>query len=435
MSTSYQPAQAWRVAVLLIVYMIINFADKIAVGLLAVPMMGEMKLSPSAFGLIGSSFFWLFAIAGIGGGFIANRVASTGLLLAMAVAWSALQIPMALSSSIGVLILARVLLGIAEGPAWPVSVHALFKWFPNHKRELPVAWLAQGGALGLLGAGIVMPLITAHWGWRMNFLALAAAGMLWSILWLAFGREGMGAEADTHIVVPDAHTRVPYRRLLLEPTILACFLLKFVAYWSLALILTWMPVYLQRGLGFSGVTSGRVYAAIIALSMPLSVGGSWLARKMLERGVSSRMARGRFSAALVGFGGVAFVCLWLTDCGPVWRVLLIALTFGLSQVIYSVGPAMLAEVSPASQRGAILAIDNSIASVAGVLAPLLTGLMVQRLTGGAGYEAGFALCGILMIIGALTGAFAIDPGRAASRIRADLASAGTAAARSTPIAS
>ncbi|CAG2159599.1 MFS transporter [Cupriavidus numazuensis] len=416
MDTPYQPLKAWRTALLLVVYMVINFADKIAVGLLAVPMMTELKLSPTDFGLIGSSFFWLFAVAGVAGGFMANRRPATGMLLAMALAWSVLQIPMALSSSILVLVVARVLLGVAEGPAWPVAVHACYKWFPNTKRELPVVCLAQGGAIGLLLAGVVMPLVTAKWGWRANFYGLAVLGLIWALLWTAFGREGKGMESgDT--AVP-SHLRVPYGRLLAEPTVAACMAMKFFSYWGLALTLTWMPVYLQRGLGFGAVEAGRLYAASIALSMPLSLIGSWLVRQMLARGFSSRNARGRMCAAAVALGGSAYASLWLLDLPPLVRVILIGFTLGVSQITYSVAPAILAEVTPGSQRGAILAIDNSIASVAGALAPLLTGFLVQGMAGAAGYEAGFALCGVLMIAGALVGALAIDPEKAAARVRA-----------------
>jgi hypothetical protein len=221
MTFRYQPAKAWGITALLLVFMAINFADKIAVGLMVVPMMSELQLSPTRFGLVGSSFFWLFAIAGIGGGFLANRVATTGLLLAMGLLWSVLQIPMALSTSLALLVLGRVLLGIAEGPAWPVAVHACYKWFPNERRELPVALLAQGGAIGLLGAGIVMPLVTAHWGWRANFYLLSALGFAWGLLWIAFGREGDGGGAEQATAA--VSVRVTYRRILLEPTVLACF--------------------------------------------------------------------------------------------------------------------------------------------------------------------------------------------------------------------
>ncbi|MBP0631174.1 MFS transporter [Cupriavidus sp. AcVe19-1a] len=415
MNTSYQPAMAWRTALLLVVYMVINFADKIAVGLLAVPMMTELDLSPAQFGLIGSSFFWLFAIAGVSGGFLANRRPTTGILLAMALAWSVLQIPMAMSSSLFVLVAARVLLGAAEGPAWPVAVHACYKWFPNEKRELPVACLAQGGAIGLLLAGMAMPLVTAHWGWRANFYALAVIGFAWALLWMALGTEGRGADAETREEKAGMH--VPYRRLLAEPTVAACIAMKFFSYWGLALTLTWLPAYLQKGLGYGAVESGRLYAALIAMGLPISLAGSWLVRQLLARGVSSRTARAKVAAAAVAMGGAAFMLVWLGELPPLCRAALIGLTLGLAQVMYAVGPAILAEVVPDSQRGAILAIDNSIASFAGVLAPLVTGFLVQGMSGSAGYEAGFALCGLLMVAGALAGGLAIDPARAALSVR------------------
>jgi len=42
--------------------MVVNFADKI-VWVLPVPIMTELKLEPEQFGLLGSSFFFLFSIA------------------------------------------------------------------------------------------------------------------------------------------------------------------------------------------------------------------------------------------------------------------------------------------------------------------------------------------------------------------------------------
>lgn len=415
MSPSYQPAMAWRTALLLVVYMVINFADKIAVGLLAVPMMTELNLSPAQFGLVGSSFFWLFAIAGVTGGLAADRRSSTGILLAMALAWSVLQVPMAMSSSLFVLVLARMLLGAAEGPAWPVAVHACYKWFPNEKRELPVACLAQGGAIGLLLAGLVMPLVSARWGWRANFHILAAVGFAWALLWSWLGTEGRGVEAASGAAGDGVH--VPYRRLLAEPTVATCMLMKFFSYWGLALTLTWLPAYLQNGLGLGAVESGRWYAGVIAMGLPVSLAGSWVVRWLLARGVSSRTARGRVAALAVAIGGAAFVLGWLGGLPPLWRAALIGLALGLTQVMYAVGPALLAEVVPVSQRGAVLAIDNSVASFAGVLAPLVTGFLVQGMAGNAGYEAGFAICGLLMVAGALAGAVAIDPAKAAVAVR------------------
>src|SRR3979411_1061086 len=75
------PKGAWKITFLLFLFMLVNFADKIVVGLAGVPIMTEMKLKPEQFGLLGSSFFFLFSIAAIVVGFIINRVATPWVLL------------------------------------------------------------------------------------------------------------------------------------------------------------------------------------------------------------------------------------------------------------------------------------------------------------------------------------------------------------------
>ena len=58
-------------------------------------------------------------------------------------------------------------------------------------------------------------------------------------------------------------------------------------------------------------------------------------------------------------------------------------------MIYALGPAMLAQVSPPHRRGAVLAIDNSVAALAGVIAPAAAGMLIERNPGAHGYELGF----------------------------------------------
>ena len=75
MTTQPTPKGAWRITFLLFLFMLVNFADKIVVGLAGVPIMTELKLEPEQFGLLGSSFFFLFSISAIVVGFIVNRIA------------------------------------------------------------------------------------------------------------------------------------------------------------------------------------------------------------------------------------------------------------------------------------------------------------------------------------------------------------------------
>ena len=94
MTAQATPKGAWKITFLLFLFMLVNFADKIVVGLAGVPIMDELKLSPEQFGFLGSSFFFPVFDLGLVVGFIANRIDTRWVLLVMAVIWSISQFPM-----------------------------------------------------------------------------------------------------------------------------------------------------------------------------------------------------------------------------------------------------------------------------------------------------------------------------------------------------
>lgn len=410
MSEPSGSGRAWTVTVLLTLFMLINFLDKIALGLVAVPMMDELRLTPKEFGDIGSGFFWLFAIGGVFGGFLADRFKARTLIFGMVLLWSLCQLPIAATASIGTIIVCRAILGASQGPAWPTAVHALAKWYPDTRRNLPIAIVAQGSAIGLIIAGLLMPVITAIWGWRANFLVLAAIGCAWALIWLLVVEEGpkdgvagAGQESETFTL--------PYAQLLCDRSVLGCAITHFVGYWSLALTLTWLPTYFERGLGYDGIASGWLYSLVVAMMIPLGIGLAWGSERLLQSGVQSRTARGRYLSALLIVAGVFFAAILVCPNADWLRVGLIAVALGCTPIVYSLGPAVLAEVVPASQRGAMLAINNSVASLAGIAAPVVAGALIEGMAGAQGYEVGFALCGALMIAGGLLGFWLINPQR------------------------
>jgi len=112
--------KGWSVVTLVFLFMLINYADKSVVGLSSVPMMQELGLSHRQFGLLGSAFFLLFAIAGVAVGFLANRLSTTVIMTVMALVWAAaLLLPIAGSVTFTGLLISRIVLGAAEGPALP----------------------------------------------------------------------------------------------------------------------------------------------------------------------------------------------------------------------------------------------------------------------------------------------------------------------------
>lgn len=101
---------AWLVVALLSLFQLINFADKAVIGIAAVPIMRDLELSPREFGLIGSSFFLLFAFSAVATGFLVNRVQTRWVLAAMVLIWALTQFPMIGPVGFGTLVACRVTL-------------------------------------------------------------------------------------------------------------------------------------------------------------------------------------------------------------------------------------------------------------------------------------------------------------------------------------
>src|ERR1700677_3409987 len=115
--------------------MLVNFADKIVVGLAGVPIMTELKLDPEQFGFLGSAFFFLFSISALVVGFIVNRSETRWVLLVLAAIWALAQFPMVGTIGFSTLLICRIILGAGEGPAAAVAAHAVYQWFPDEKRR------------------------------------------------------------------------------------------------------------------------------------------------------------------------------------------------------------------------------------------------------------------------------------------------------------
>jgi MFS family permease len=165
------------VVVLLALLMVINFADKAVVGIAAVPIMQELELGPRQFGLVGSSFFLLFALSSVAVGFLANRVPTRWILLAMGFTWALTLFPVVGPVGFHTLVACRIALEAGEGPATPVALHSVYKWFPNVRRTLPTAVIVQGGAIGVIVALPLLNWIIVRWTWHWAFGALGLIGL------------------------------------------------------------------------------------------------------------------------------------------------------------------------------------------------------------------------------------------------------------------
>ena len=449
--------RAWLVTGLLVVFQIINFADKAVLGLVADPAIRELGLTAGEFGLIGSSFFFLFAIAAVVVGFVASRVPTKWLLLAMGVSWAVIQFPMLAGGGAAVLLVTRILLGAAEGPATPITLQHVHGWFAPAERGLPSSLVAAGSTLGPIVAAPVLAWIIAHpgLGWRWAFGFLGIMGLVWSLAWLLVGRDGpyshtakraaRTGDAPSSAISPeatagasasiadrvDALAIVPIRRILGTRMFAVAVLAGAGCFWAQGFLTTWSPKYLASVVAVSPEAIGALSTLPwIVGALALLVLG-YASRFLMRRGVTVRWALGALFGGALLLSGLCF--LLLPGLQGAAAIAVVTVGAGLA-MIYPLAPTAVAFCVSSKQRAAVMATLTGLASLGGVVAPAMVGAlmdaagyvpapkgvretaeMAARL--GAGMDTSFWMIGVYLVaVGALS-VLLLNPDRTAARLQ------------------
>lgn len=439
--------RAWVVTALLVLFQVIAFADKAVLGLVAGEAMPELGISAVEFGFIGSAFFFLYSVVSFGVGILSRRVQATWILLAMGVFWAVMQFPMLLGGGAAILLVTRILLGGAEGPATAMSLTSVHGWFAPEDRALPSNLVAAGSALGPVVAAPALAWVIVEFGWRWAFGVLGVVGLVWSVVWLLVGSDGPFAGrrtgADRKAAAPaeaagvDGLRVVPVRALLLSGTFAAAVIGGFGNFWTQGFLTTWSPQYLTGVIGLSLGEVGVVSTLPWLFGAGLLLGLGVLGRQLMRRGASVR------SAVAVPFGvaavvaGVSFLLLPVT--GGALAVVLLTVAAGCS-IIYPMVPSALAYAVAPQQRGLVMAVLGGIASIGAICSPFVIGVLMEA----AGYRApaagqqrtpemvsamasglnhGFLLTGAVLLVAGLAAALFLRPDRTGRRLQEQHAAA------------
>lgn len=417
------PPRSRPILVLLTLFIALGFSDKAMLGLIGPPMSADLGLSKSEFGLVGSSFSVLFAVSAIGCGLLGNRVSSRWLLATLALVWTVAQLPVLLpAAGFAALIGTRILLGAGEGPALPLASHTAFTWAPPPRRALAAAVLAVGGSAGIVVGAPLLVLTMDTLGWRAPFGILGGLGLMWAAAWLLLGGPGPfaapapgggsaaaetgPARARADGAAADVVRKKTYGHVFRRSTWWASVLAGFSVSWALGLALTWLPTYLEQQQGYRPAAVSLLVGLPSAGSIAAILGAGYVADRLLRRGASRRTAYALVPTVALIASGMAMLAM--TAFGP-GVPLLAAMT-----VAFSAGPALtplantaMGEISPAGKRSGVLATAHAVASLGGVIAPFVSGLIAQT----AGFDAALDLAAGLLLVGALLAALGIRPER------------------------
>jgi ACS family D-galactonate transporter-like MFS transporter len=366
-----QVRHPWTLLILLAIAMAMNFFLRVNLSV-AAPVLGpEMKLSPQSLGLLLSAFYWTYAVGQIFTGWLVDRFDVRWIYTIAVLIWSFSTFLIGMTSSFTVMLCMLLLLGLGEAVAYPACSRVITSVFPETRRGLANSVIDMmgarlGPALGTLCGGLMV----ARLGWRWLFLLTGGAGLAWLIPWMFFAPR-RPAPAERVAMVQIGWGDLLQRRALWG----TCFG-QFGANYAWYFLLSWLPSYLVKERHFS-LSAMAIWAAAPYLLMAVtSMGGGILADRLIVRGASAVRVR------------QAFVCAGLLSTAILLPLVLIpriewALT-GLLVACFVYGIyasnlwALSQTLAGSHAAGRWTGFQNACANLAGVVAAMLTGLIVAR---------------------------------------------------------
>lgn len=377
------------VLALLALAIFINYVDRGNLATAAPLIKSELRLTNVQYGLLVSAFFWVYVPGQVGASWLVRKMnAYRTLALGFAV-WSIATIAAGFAGGLVSLLLSRVLLGAGEAAGFPASSKLLAQNLAPER---------LGRANGLLGAGVYLGpavgtflggLLIAHAGWRLLFITFGAVSLLWLIPWMLHAR-GLSEEpqADVHVASP------PFRELLSKRQLWGASIGHFCANYPFYMVLSWLPLYLVKERGYTLTGMAKLGGVTYLLAAAVCFGSGWLADRWIARGASVSQAR---MTMICSVHAIWVVCLILCAVGnahmAIAGILLSSLAMGLGGGnLYAIAQTLAGRQA----AGEWVGIQNAIGNLAGILAPVVTGALID-FTGR--YSAGFLAAGAIAMLG------------------------------------
>lgn len=383
----------WRIGGTLLIGLFVAYLDRTNLSVALPQLSKDMGFAGANFAVMSSWALTIFligyAFANILGGLFTRRLDSKPVVVWCFAIWSIATVLVGLTSSVALLLVCRLILGVAEGIYWPQQSRFARAWFPPQDRTKANSVIQYYGQYIALAIGFMLltPIYQAF-GWRVLFFFTGGIGLI-LIVPLFLGMLRPEAEAP----YPGVDTG-PQARLTLQDFGGFAFVLMVFSYvtqgmlfWGITL---WIPLAV-RSLGFIGIwqalASSLPYAAAVVLTIPMAR-------------ISDRTGQ-RVLIASLGelIPGVLLLLLpFVAGGGAKLALITAALGYYASSYSPNIWSILQSSVPPRAV-GAASGIMNGLgAGGGGTLAGFVVGLLNAR-TGS--YVPGFVVLGVLVILGGL----------------------------------
>lgn len=370
------------VLILMFVTWIVCYMDRMIMSVSIPSISAEFGLNPVSMGVVMSAFLLGYALIQIPGGIMADKVGPKVMMVISLFLWSLLTGITGLAASLTVLLVIRVLFGMAEG-LFPGGYYKLIaNWFPIKERATAngIAYSAQPFGIALAsvaGAGIIVA-----FGWRTSYYLLVIPGLICCLLlWILVSNSPSNSKYVTKEELEDYNddpqseqekkkANGGYGSVLKMPIIWKLSLTWFffsIANWG---FISWLPSYLVQARGFETMRMGFAVALpFLASAIGLATGG-FISDKLFANKRKLCFSISMLTAALTLF--IALRATNVTFCVTMITI---------SGYFLSVGMAGFWAIPMVTIPKEVMGLAASTISFCGIsggfTAPILTGFLIQ----------------------------------------------------------
>ena len=375
------------------------YADRSNISVAVIAMTREYGWDKLEQGVVLSAFFYGYGATQIVGGRWADARGGWAVLLFGVCAWSAATAltPAAAVGGVAPLVAMRVALGMGEGVAFP-AVHALIaREVPVEKRSTAVAAVTAASYAGAALAFAATPGLVSAFGWPSAFYGFGALALVWIPFWLAIRvpesrpeqvtLEERDEEEETRRLTTEVESSETkkasafaiWSELVSRREVRAICVAQFTQSWGMYGLLSWLPTYFHEAQGVDIADLPAFTFVPYVLQGVLGMGVGVLADDLINiKNVPVKTVRR--AAQCVGTIGPALALLLaaspLARGNPTFAAVAVDVGLALSALTLAGVSVSHLDIAP-RHAGMVFATGNTLATLAGVVAVPLSGLVLD----------------------------------------------------------
>lgn len=400
----------WVVAALLFFAGMINYLDRAALSVAAPLIKQDLHIDDAQMGLLFSSFFLGYCLFCFIGGYAADRFGPKKVFGIAAAVWSVFCGLTSLTANFTQLVICRVLFGIGEGPMGSTTNKTVTNWFPREEAAFALGLSSCGQPLGAAIAAPIVGLVAWNFGWRVSFVVIALLGVVWLAAWCLFFTDKPAqhpkVSAEERLLIETSRARQALAEdgeqhsvwhYIFSVPVLAVGFAFFCSNYVMYFFLTWLPSYLTdyQHLDVKHMSViGMIPWVGAAIGFLMGGTASDAILRKTGKGVFARK-----SILILGLAVAAFSVLMVAHS----TTLVSAVAFiTVGNLFLFMSPQLcwilLQEIVPTRYIGGTGGFVHLMANLAGLVAPALTGYVVQY---GGGYNTAFVIASVAAAAGAI----------------------------------